>query len=77
MYALGDSSHIVHAVRDFLLMSVRFFRSALLVLVTLTCANFTAAQGSDELYWFNNYAAAMREARATGKPIFLVYRCAP
>ena len=58
-------------------MYVRNFRSAILAVAALACAPFTAAQGSDDLYWFNNYAAAMREARATGKPIFLVYRCAP
>lgn len=27
--------------------------------------------------WFNDYAAARAEARRTGKPIFLVFRCEP
>jgi hypothetical protein len=35
-----------------------------------------AAQ-SDEIFWFNNYADALQEAKRTGKPIFLEYRCEP
>jgi len=27
--------------------------------------------------WLDNYKAALREARETGKPIFLEYRCEP
>ncbi len=58
-------------------MYVHNFRSAILAVAVLACAPFAAAQGSDEIFWLNNYGAAMREAKATGKPIFLVYRCAP
>jgi hypothetical protein len=39
---------------------------------------FAAAQSEDDsLYWYNNYRDAVREARRTGKPIFLEYRCEP
>jgi hypothetical protein len=31
----------------------------------------------DEIYWFNNYSDAIEEAKRTGKPIFLEYRCEP
>ncbi len=27
--------------------------------------------------WFSDYAAALQEARRSGKPIFLVFRCEP
>ena len=32
--------------------------------------------GADEdIVWLDNYQAAVKEARAKGKPIFLEYRC--
>ncbi|MBI2686840.1 MAG: hypothetical protein HYX27_11035 [Acidobacteria bacterium] len=31
----------------------------------------------DEIVWLDNYQTALKEARATGKPIFLEYRCEP
>jgi hypothetical protein len=31
----------------------------------------------DDLFWHNNYKEALAEARKTGKPIFLEYRCEP
>ena len=36
-----------------------------------------SAPGDDEIVWKDNYQAALKEARATGKPIFLEYRCEP
>jgi hypothetical protein len=36
-----------------------------------------AAQADDRLFWLDNYEAALKEARATGKPIFLEFRCWP
>jgi hypothetical protein len=36
-----------------------------------------AAQADDRLIWVDNYEAALKEARATGKPIFLEFRCWP
>jgi hypothetical protein len=32
---------------------------------------------SDRLVWLDNYQAAIKESKATGKPIFLEFRCAP
>jgi len=32
---------------------------------------------SQELFWHQNYEDALEEARRTGKPIFLEYRCSP
>jgi hypothetical protein len=31
----------------------------------------------DRLKWHDSYAAAKKEAEATGKPIFIEFRCAP
>jgi hypothetical protein len=31
----------------------------------------------DEIFWFSNYDDAVQEAKRTGKPIFLEYRCEP
>lgn len=36
-----------------------------------------AAQADDRLLWLDNYEAALKEARATEKPIFLEFRCWP
>jgi len=36
-----------------------------------------AARADDRLIWLDNYEAALNEARATGKPIFLEFRCWP
>ncbi len=47
------------------------------LLVGLT--TFTAAQKPDprQFGWHTDYAAARAEARKTGKPIMLVFRCDP
>ena len=29
----------------------------------------------DRIYWLSNYGDALREARQSGKPIFLEFRC--
>jgi hypothetical protein len=34
-------------------------------------------QEDDNLYWLDNYETAVKEAKATGRPIFLEYRCEP
>ncbi len=31
----------------------------------------------DTIEWLDNYQAAIQQAKATGKPIFLEYRCEP
>lgn len=44
----------------------------------LSLAAFAQAKpADDEIVWLDNYQAALKEARATGKPIFLEYRCEP
>ena len=37
----------------------------------------TIASGQDRLKWFDSYEAARKEAKTTGKPILLEFRCAP
>jgi uncharacterized protein YyaL (SSP411 family) len=55
-------------------------RSSLLPLAlaaSVFCAP-TPARGQEEpVYWFGDYKEAVKEARRTGKPIFLEYRCEP
>jgi hypothetical protein len=41
------------------------------------CGAAMAADDDDNLYWLDNYAEALRQSKATGKPIFLEYRCEP
>jgi hypothetical protein len=36
-----------------------------------------AAASAQQINWFNDYAAARAEAKKTGKPIFLAFRCSP
>jgi hypothetical protein len=31
----------------------------------------------DDIVWLDNYAEAVKTAKATGKPIFLEFRCEP
>ncbi len=50
------------------------FLPALLALAALPLA---AQQDDDSLTWLDSYQEALREAKATGKPIFLEYRCEP
>jgi hypothetical protein len=33
--------------------------------------------GSNRLVWLDNYQAAVKESKETGKPIFLEFRCGP
>lgn len=35
------------------------------------------AGSNDKLVWLDNYETALKEAKKTGKPIFLEFRCAP
>ena len=45
------------------------------------CGSFSSAQPVGDLArkhgWTTNYGAAKAEAKRTGKPIFLVFRCEP
>jgi hypothetical protein len=48
----------------------------LLPLVAAVCSGMFG-QDADGIHWLSNYQDALKEARATGKPIFLEYRCEP
>lgn len=57
-----------------------------LALFILALTDFPAAaqkppqqqqQDDDSIYWLDNYQEALKQAKATGKPIFLEYRCEP
>lgn len=36
-----------------------------------------ASAQEDGLHWYDNYKEAIAEAKKTGRPIFLEYRCEP
>jgi uncharacterized protein YyaL (SSP411 family) len=48
-------------------------------LVFLLAFSAFAQSGTDdnEIVWLDNYEEALKAAKATGKPIFLEYRCEP
>ena len=47
----------------------------LIALVALACP--LRAQDDDTVDWLNDYKEALAQAKRTGKPIFLEYRCEP
>lgn len=50
----------------------------LIVLSLLSIAAWAQPKpATDEIVWLDNYQEALKEARATGKPIFLEFRCEP
>ena len=51
-------------------------RAALLQIALFSAFAF-AQQDEDGITWFDNYKGALAEAKKTGKPIFLEYRCEP
>ena len=53
------------------------FLAAFLVFATVPLTAQQQQTDDDSLYWLDNYQAAVKEAKATGKPIFLEYRCEP
>jgi uncharacterized protein YyaL (SSP411 family) len=48
-----------------------------LFLLAGSAAPLTLAQEVDAVEWLDNYDEAIKVAKATGKPIFLEYRCEP
>jgi hypothetical protein len=58
-------------------MRILFLLTVLFAAVLALPAPMAAQSDDDTLYWFDNYQSALKEAKATGKPIFLEYRCEP
>jgi uncharacterized protein YyaL (SSP411 family) len=57
---------------------MRILFSIFLGLAGLACQSATLqAQPVDAVDWLDNYQEALQQAKATGKPIFLEYRCEP
>jgi hypothetical protein len=57
------------------MLARRFTRLVFYLLVLVAAAG--PGRGEDDLVWIERYEAALEEARRTGKPIFLEFRCAP
>ena len=45
--------------------------------IRISAVVLLAMPAQAELFWHQSYEAAMEEAKRTGKPIFLEFRCAP
>jgi hypothetical protein len=54
-------------------MKKTIFLFAAMLVASLTGLRPSAAQ--DGIPWLDNYQEALRQAKATGKPIFLEFRC--
>lgn len=54
-----------------------WYRSALLAVLASVGPAKAAMPDAKEFGWHNDYAAAKAEARRTGKPLLLVFRCEP
>lgn len=63
---------IKHVVLAMTLCTVAVFN-----LTDSEAGNEQANLSNNKLVWLDNYDAALKEAKATGKPIFLEFRCAP
>lgn len=50
-------------------------RSLVLLVCLIACLPLLAQE--ETVDWLNNYKEAIEEAKRTGKPIFLEYRCEP
>ena len=55
-------------------LSLRHILFALAACFVLSLSNPLSAQ-KDEISWFDKYGDAIQEAKRTGKPIFLEFRC--
>ena len=50
---------------------------ARLLPVLAAVCSIAFGQEAEGIRWLSNYQDALKEAKATGKPIFLEYRCEP
>ena len=57
-------------------MNQRTLATAAAAAALLVSSRPATAQ-DDGLHWFNDYHAAIREAKSTGKPILVEFRCEP
>jgi opacity protein-like surface antigen len=59
-------------------MSRILLASMAVVLLSAACAPAQVGKGgANKFGWYSDYKAALAEAKRTGKPIFLVFRCEP
>ncbi len=55
----------------------RFAFGYALLLLAPALSSAQSPKGGNKFGWYGDYAAAKAEAKRTGKPIFLVFRCEP
>lgn len=57
-------------------MKVRIF-AAFAVMLSFASTFAQAQNAPDEIEWIESYDDAIAEARRTGRPLFLTFRCVP
>jgi opacity protein-like surface antigen len=55
----------------------RFLAGCGLILLTTATAHAQGKGNANKFGWYGDYNAAKAEAKRTGKPIFVVFRCEP
>jgi hypothetical protein len=56
-------------------MQQRKLALAILLASVLWCAAGVLRAEDEKLFWYSDYKEGLAEAKKTGKPIFLEYRC--
>jgi len=56
-------------------MQKRKLALSILLAWVLWCDAGVLRAEDDKLFWYSNYKEGLEEAKKTGKPIFLEYRC--
>jgi hypothetical protein len=73
--AIGAREFIERAAAVFMPRR-EIFLSVVLIAGWLAMASRYSAHG-DDIRWIDNYREAIQEAKRTGKPVFLEFRCEP
>ena len=50
---------------------------AIVTLCTAACAALPAKANADDISWISSYHEGLRQAKVSGKPILLTFRCVP
>ncbi len=54
---------------------MRMHTLSLAFFALVACLASASPVRGDDISWYHNYGEAIREAKRTGKPIFLEFRC--
>jgi len=55
---------------------IKFMRTLYLAIAFILLSFTALAQTQDDgIYWYGDYAQALKQAKQTGKPLFIEFRC--